>query len=169
MGNMSSASKRGNLCSFCRPRVLDLSKLGWKEKTDTQGNTFLEPETSTTSDGEIALKPWKDENAFGTYHDFPDRYGPLGQNKTVKGIRVSGRDITVEYFRNDTLPDCPRLEASNEAGCRFCGMLRSFLRSDYDFWHKYCGNTCYLWRCDTTSNSRWIWGRGILKAALVCD
>jgi hypothetical protein len=31
------------LCDFCRPR-LDLAKLGWKRKTEVDGEAFLEPE-----------------------------------------------------------------------------------------------------------------------------
>lgn len=38
-----AAASPPKLWDFCRPRIHDLSKLGWKEKLDAYGNLLLKP------------------------------------------------------------------------------------------------------------------------------
>ena len=129
----ASDTDDGGLCNFCKPRIFDLSKLGWKEKTDAKGKTYLEPET-ISSDGEVSLKPWKDENAFGPRPKISRRHSLSREEGHMEGISVVSRDIKIEYFNQELLPDGPLLQASDQSRCPLCGLLQDLIptRSCFD-------------------------------------
>jgi hypothetical protein len=103
--NEEEVSTGNDLCSFCKPRIYDLSKLGWKKKHNVDGGMYLEPDVTVLPDGDVDLVPFKDMEAFGPYgNDFPKRYGPIGVDPTVKGIEASGKHILIEFFKGFDLP-----------------------------------------------------------------
>ncbi|KAG4433813.1 hypothetical protein IFR05_010695 [Cadophora sp. M221] len=108
------------LCDFCRPRIHDLSQLGWKERRDRYGNLFLEPETTRRQlpDDTVILSPYTNdiEGVDGGVH-----YGLFGEHK-AQGIEASDNIISVEFYRIMYLPneDSQDIEPT---GCSFCDIL----------------------------------------------
>jgi len=134
-----------SLCSFCRARIYEFSKLGWKQKTNVRGDLFFEPATITLPNGDVEFKPFKDEGAFGPYNDFPTRYKPLYTDVPTKGVHIYGRTVKLEFYRSDLLPDCPALTASGSAGCTFCAFLQQLIRNDTSCQSEYAGYTIFIW------------------------
>lgn len=110
--------------AFCRPRIHDLSQLGWKEKRHMYGNLFLEPETTRHQqlDDTVVLSPYTND-IEGV--DGGVRYGIFGEYK-AQGIEASDNIIKVEFHRRMHLPneDAQDIEPT---GCSFCDILTHVL------------------------------------------
>lgn len=126
---ISPRAPNGFLCDFCRPRLHDLSKLGWKfHQTSEQPQfTWLEPELHVDKDGSLRFAYRYNPDAFAGSTRYPDGY------RGHKGIEIDGEKsrITLEYYRQDTLPDCPDITLSSINGCCFCALLLKLIREDH--------------------------------------
>lgn len=118
-----------NFCDFCRPRLYDLSNLGWKiHRIRKQSQfTWLEPELHEESDGSLRFVRRSNPDAFAGSTRYPNDY--CGH----RGIEVDSQKscIKLEYYRQDTLPDCPDITSSSSDGCCFCALLLKLIREDY--------------------------------------
>jgi hypothetical protein len=118
-----------NFCDFCGPRLYDLSNLGWKvHRVSKQPQfTWLEPELHEESDGSLRFAHYSNPDAFAGLTQYPDHY--CGQ----KGIKIDSQNscIKVEYYRQDTLPECPDITSSSSNGCCFCTLLLKLVREDH--------------------------------------
>jgi hypothetical protein len=126
---MSPKIPSRNLCDFCRPRLHDLSKLGWKiNRTGTHPQfTWLEPELHEESDGLLRFAHRTNPDAFAGSTRYPSDY--CGH----KGIEVDSEKscVKIEYYRQDTLPDCHEITSSSSNGCCFCTLLLRLIREDH--------------------------------------
>jgi hypothetical protein len=128
--NEETSTDKG-LCSFCKPRIHDFSRLGWKKKHNLDGEVYLEPDITVLPDGDIDLVPFKDMEAFGSYGtDYPEKYGPAGRQRTVKGIEASGKYILIEFLKSFDLPIDASLKLAppddweaTTTDCSFCRTL----------------------------------------------
>jgi hypothetical protein len=133
------------LRDFRRPR-LDLAKLGWKKKTEVNGEVFLEPETTISSYGSSHLAPHVDLKAFQPTTPFPPSLKQFGElPDEFKGVHYEEDLINVEYLKEDTFPTLPALTKSAQSGCVFCGLVRKLLAEQAEKFQGRGNGTVALW------------------------
>lgn len=97
---------------------------------------------------------WFDEKALDGFMSTSEEGHPI-----LESDNDSWLQFDLPFFREDVLPDLPRLKESAEEGCEFCKFLRgAIIRTDFE--HKEeCGNIMltlyYIWGVDRSGNRAW--------------
>lgn len=115
------------LCSFCKPRLYNLSDLGWDKEYDSPASSLLlTPHWHLDDTGKPRLKSRKVVDTFSANAHLPPGYDGL------RGVEIDGDEscIKIEYYREDILPHCPSITTSTQNGCTFCALLISLVNED---------------------------------------